>query len=264
MEIWKPVEGLEFAYEVSSHGRVRSVDRACNGKGLSVVFRKGLIRKPRLNKDGYLYLMLYMDGTAVTRKVHRLVASAFCEKPDGCDLVNHKDGNKVNNSAENLEWVTSSQNARHAISLGLYVPRIGEDSAMSTMQNDDIDKIREMIISGSPIKAVAEAFNTTVSVVMSIRTGRRWSGVGDPGLAKQCAESRLRGKNHPKRKLSDTDVLNIIEMLRERMTTREIAKIYGVGHMAISNINTGTTWSNITPPDGGLPPYNKRYKNRRL
>lgn len=49
----------------------------------------------------------------VTERVHRLVAMCFCEKPDGCNVVNHLDSNKTNNSADNLEWTTISGNTKH-------------------------------------------------------------------------------------------------------------------------------------------------------
>lgn len=98
MEMWKPVEGFEKYYEVSNTGKVRSL-------------RSGKIRKPVPNRaNGYLTVVLHGDNFKKTMTIHRLVAQAFCDKPLDCDVVNHKDENKHNNNANNLEWVTKAYN----------------------------------------------------------------------------------------------------------------------------------------------------------
>jgi hypothetical protein len=97
-EIWKPVIGFEKFYEVSNTGKVKSL-------------RSGKLRKLIPNsRNGYLYVVLCGIDFKNTFTVHRLVAMAFCEKPNGCDFINHKDEDKHNNNAENLEWVTKYYN----------------------------------------------------------------------------------------------------------------------------------------------------------
>ena len=77
----------------------------------------GELRLPqRVNQNGYLHVKL--DGKFYP--VHRLVASSFCEKPNGCDVVLHKDHNKHNNHVDNLRWGTHSENVRDSISNGAY------------------------------------------------------------------------------------------------------------------------------------------------
>lgn len=126
-ETWKPVFG--GAYEVSSHGAVRSMPRiAKQSNGASYPVRGGAL-KLGVNK-GYLYVKARFDHKQVTCKVHRLVAEAFCNKPDGCDEVNHKDGDKLNNHFSNLEWVTRQQNVRHQFDvLGQQGPWQGKKGA---------------------------------------------------------------------------------------------------------------------------------------
>ena len=76
----------------------------------------------RLDKDGYPRITIEDDdGNKLTRFVHRLVAITFIPNPDNKPQVNHKDGNKLNPSADNLEWVTNSENSAHAISIGLNI-----------------------------------------------------------------------------------------------------------------------------------------------
>lgn len=72
------------------------------------------------NKTGYVEMCLYDENHKPHYcLLHRLVAEAFCERPDGADEVNHIDGNKQNNRADNLEWVTRAENLKHAFETGL-------------------------------------------------------------------------------------------------------------------------------------------------
>lgn len=111
-EIWKDIPGYENKYQISNLGRVKSFE---NNKGK---YRE-LIRKPRINKQGYYYLGLWKHSKAKTFKIHRLVAQIFIPNPENKICVNHKDGNKLNNNVNNLEWVTYSENTIHAINTGL-------------------------------------------------------------------------------------------------------------------------------------------------
>jgi len=105
-EIGKPIPGFEDLYEVSNHGRVSN-------------FRK-ILKTYKIN-SGYLALKLQKDGKVKSVLLHRLVAELFVPNPEGKPEVNHIDGNKENNRADNLEWVTSAENKAHARSTGLSV-----------------------------------------------------------------------------------------------------------------------------------------------
>lgn len=103
MEIWKPVKNFENLYEVSNLGRVKSVRQ---NKLLKLIYNK---------QNGYRYVRLY-NKLKSFYYVHTLVAEMFCDKPITNDrlTVNHKNGRKLDNRANNLEWVTFSQNLQHA------------------------------------------------------------------------------------------------------------------------------------------------------
>lgn len=109
-ERWEWIPGCEGIYKVSDQGRVYSVRRP-NTKG-------GLLR-PRKDKDGYETVMLYLGGKKINKKIHRLVASMFIANPDDKTQVNHINGKKDDNRSSNLEWVTPSENIKHAFRLGL-------------------------------------------------------------------------------------------------------------------------------------------------
>ncbi len=119
-EIWKDIEGFEGYYQISSEGRARSLDR--------IVKKNTHIKGKQLtlshDRRGYPQIFLSKDNIRTHRSIHRLVASAFILNPYNKPEVNHIDGVKSNNDYRNLEWMTSSENAIHAISLGLKIPPI--------------------------------------------------------------------------------------------------------------------------------------------
>lgn len=112
IEIWKDVVEFPSYYQVSNFGNVRrkapysnqSKEWDSNNKLLS----------PRLHSNGYLRVMLSINGKHYDRYIHRIVAEAFCENPNNYTEVNHIDSNKTNNHYTNLEWCSRSYNNKHA------------------------------------------------------------------------------------------------------------------------------------------------------
>ena len=111
-ELWQPIEGYEGFYEVSDHGRVRSLDRTVRCKGGHRTIR-GRVLHPGTDKDGYKKVDLSSHGIVKTHRIARLVAKAFVDG-DTSLTVNHKDLNRANNAASNLEWVTAADNIKHS------------------------------------------------------------------------------------------------------------------------------------------------------
>ena len=110
-EIWKPIEGTDGHYEVSNLGRVMSKAQL-----------SPRIMPQTIQKSGYHYVMLHVNNKPTCRRVHKLVALHFIPNPNNYDQINHKDGNKDNNRADNLEWCNGSQNMQHAWRNGLLNP----------------------------------------------------------------------------------------------------------------------------------------------
>jgi hypothetical protein len=113
-EIWKDIAGYEGYYQVSSSGNVRSLDIMVNNKH-SQRLRKGRVLRPGTGNSGYYFVNLSKKQAHKCKDVHRLVALEFLGYENSHLTVNHKDGNKLNNNLDNLEFITQSANNWHKI-----------------------------------------------------------------------------------------------------------------------------------------------------
>ena len=113
MEIWKDIICYEGIYQVSNLGRVKRIANYKNQSGKEWASNK--ILKPATKNNGYMFVGLSKDGKVSHKHIYRLVAEAFIPNPLNKSTVNHKDGNKNNNTVDNLEWTTQSENNIHSI-----------------------------------------------------------------------------------------------------------------------------------------------------
>lgn len=150
MEEWRDVVGWEGTYSVSNLGRVRS-DRQRRGVVVGRILRPGRTGK----KPQYLAVALCKHCKGNMRKVHRLVAAAFIGPcPEGKE-VNHKNGDFFDNRAENLEYVTRSENMLHACHVLKCHRARGERSGLSKLTTAKVKKMRDMVSRG--LWTIAEA-----------------------------------------------------------------------------------------------------------
>ena len=113
MEQWREIKGFEGRYEVSDHGRVRSLPHYTNTKGGVMRLSPGRVLSPCLSPNGRLKVHLSKPSGAIWANLARLVAFAFCDGYFDGAQVNHKDENPQNNYASNLEWCTASFNCKY-------------------------------------------------------------------------------------------------------------------------------------------------------
>ncbi len=122
---WKSVPGYEEEYQISNTGLIKSLARVVKSNSTNHWYTKSeKLLKPEIMNSGYYRVQLLKNGIINRFLVHRLVAKVFIPNPLDKPEVNHKDGNKLNNHVENLEWVTISENKKHALATGLRNPKL--------------------------------------------------------------------------------------------------------------------------------------------
>lgn len=166
MERWKTIEKFE-EYEVSNKGRIRRVIMAKNNhKG-----KKELSQQT--SKKGYKKVYLYKDGLKHCFSVHSLVLTTFNKpRPDKLQ-ANHIDGNKANNSIENLEWVTASQNVLHSVENNLRNQH-GSSVGSCILTEETVLKIVKMKKNGYGSGEISRELKVKKPTVQCILSGRTW------------------------------------------------------------------------------------------
>ena len=174
-EEWKDIEGYDGFFQVSNLGRVKSA-----GGQRGTCYRKERIRSLSIAKDGYVKVRLQCDDKDKTVKVHRLVAEAFIPNPEGKDTVNHIDGDKTNNSVDNLEWIDRSEQMYHAYKLGLKESRVGSNNSNAKLTDEQVREIRRLYVPQSVeygTVALGKKYGVSNRVIGLIVRGRAYKNV---------------------------------------------------------------------------------------
>jgi len=171
MDCIKDYEGI---YQVSNLGRIRSLDRTLpTARGRNQTFF-GRILRPNIHNDGYHARSLQKCGKITIKLVHRIVAAAFIGEPSDGMEVNHKNGDKSDNSIDNLEYLTPSQNCIHAHRTGLRVSPKGSESRNSILTENDVTEIVSLF-GKKTMKDIAKQFGVHDTTVNCIAKGKTWS-----------------------------------------------------------------------------------------
>lgn len=182
MENWLPLSGYGDAYSVSSLGRVmrikpRNIPWRNTGpeRSRAKPFAPNFI-KAFIHRTGYPQVRIGPTGQQMTVMVHRLIALTFVSNPRGHSFVNHIDGNKRNNCADNLEWVTRVENARHSIAIGLQTIHLGQLSPNAKLTEEAIVAIRR---DTRLQRLIAADYNVDQTTISQIKLRKIWSHVPD-------------------------------------------------------------------------------------
>jgi hypothetical protein len=180
IKIWKPVVGYENSYKVSDAGDVIGLDRFVQN-GNRIIHRKGKVMNKTIHHKGYEKVSLSMVENGKTKQraffVHRLVATAFILNPENKEQVNHKDGDKLNNCLENLEWVTNFENMEHAKRNHLNLKAKGESHGMSKLTTIIVSDIKNRLAKNELNKDIAKIYGVDPTTVSDIKRGKIWKHV---------------------------------------------------------------------------------------
>lgn len=177
MTRWRKVAGFPL-YEVSDDGQVRSYARTAS--------RNPKPLKTNERDDGYLQVKL-QGGTIKTFTIHKLVFDAFGGAYTG--EINHRDGNKKNNSIDNLEVMSRAENIRHSWALGLR-SHVGTKHPKAKFTDDDIREIRAARSAGKTLTEIAQRFGVHITAISKIARRETWAHVAD-----KSAEGRVPANN---------------------------------------------------------------------
>jgi hypothetical protein len=156
-------------YIVYSDGRVWSKTKNC-------------FMKLNYNKNGYVYISLTHNGVREGISIHRLIAQLFIPNPNNKKTVNHKDGNKLNNNVNNLEWMTHSENIKHAFSSNIrkysqnegFKNQRGSGNYQSKLTEENIIEIRNSKLKGTEL---ATKFGVTRALISKIINYKLWTHI---------------------------------------------------------------------------------------
>jgi len=154
-EIWKNVPLFEGLYKVSNYGKIKSIKHS---KEIGFI-----------GKDNYVKVSLYNKGTILSTHVHHLVARLFVPNPYNKPYVNHKDYNRRNNNANNLEWVTSAENTHYSKNNLFFKKGLkGESHPRSIFTNKQYFEMVSLRKNGMKYSEIAKIYNAKQNTILQI------------------------------------------------------------------------------------------------
>lgn len=197
-EVWLPIVGYEGYYEVSSHGRFRSLDRTVLFRTTGSKFEKGRIKTPSVNNKGYYIIGLWKDRKRKTFNCHRILAETFIANAENLPAVNHKDLNKLNNALDNLEWCTYQYNTQHAAAAGKMVGG-----------KNNLGKVNERCVFSKPIVQLSSDERTIIAFYPCAQEAGRQGYCGS-SIRKCLRKERPHHKGYMWYYLSDVSAISLL------------------------------------------------------
>jgi hypothetical protein len=158
-EEWRDIKEFEGLYKASNTGKIKSIKK---------------IKKQYISNNGYWCVRLSKKGKTKLYLTHRLIIGSFIENYSNKRTVNHKDGNKLNNKLDNLEWATDREQMDHAFKNGLLDNNCGENSYLSKLKYKDIYNIIKMKKEKIKEKIIIEKYKISRVHIWRIVNNKRW------------------------------------------------------------------------------------------
>ena len=167
---WVDIKGFEGYYQISNKGDIKAL--RYYGRAWEKIIPIGIL------KCGYHGVNLSCSNGRYTKLLHRLIAEAFIANPENKEHVNHKNGNKLDNNVCNLEWVTRSENMRHALSVGLLNSPKGELSSQAKLNNSQVLEIRQKANQQGVSKCdMAKEYSVSLTTIRNIVSRKKWAHI---------------------------------------------------------------------------------------
>ena len=226
-EQWRPIPDFEGRYEVSDHGRVRSLPRFVR-RGNNGYMQPGVMLKLSVGKRGYPMASI---GRAERRPVHLYVLRAFVgPRPPGMETC-HADDNKTNNRLSNLRWDTPKANRSDARRNGVLA--IGSKNGHAKLSEDEVREIMRRFTAGERPTALAVEYGIAIQTMSSIRHRWNWKQLNLPPLP------------DGRKKLCENDVRRIHQMIASGMSSSSVANVFGVHKSTIKGVRSGRNWKHV-------------------
>lgn len=238
------IDNKETDYEIDKNGNI---------------YRLGDINpiKPNTCKTtGYCHISLAYTKKSNKRKyhsnlVHRLVAINFIPNPDNKKCVNHKDGNKRNNSVDNLEWVSCSENMKHAKKYGLWNPD-GENNGNSRYSDKQIEEVCKLLQTKKyKNKEISLMTDVSPEMVSMIKIGKVRNKQSEKYHWDTIPFSDRKGEKHSQAKITEKDVHKICLLLSKNILVKDIVsklsiKNKNITKAMVNNIKYRKCWKEIS------------------
>jgi len=230
-EEWRVIPGFDGLYEVSSIGRMRSLQQHRCSKQRTPP--KLMTPTPAVSRGGYLRVRLRRNGKPVTCSVHRLVLLAFVGEPSSPNMHGaHLDNNPSNNCVANLVWATCKENLSHRVAHGT-APR-GERQHTAKITAADVVAIRRRRRAGESNRSIARDFPINSNEVSAIALGRAWPHINEP-VAQPLDCRKLTAEK--------------VAAIRSRHAAGEsgvaMAREFGISQTNIYAVIRGQTWRHV-------------------
>lgn len=187
------------------------------------------------DKDGYRKVSLQVAGKQRSATVHRLVALHFVSNPHNYPVIDHLDGNKQNNHATNLEWVTVQENTQRAYNMGLIKPKCGEEHGESIYTTEQIIRVCELICGDNLLyKDISKITGVSEGMINRIRNRKAWIHISkdynfpiskypDKRTIPDSIKSKM--KNMIKVGLNNSEILDILNIPYSNKNTKIITRL---------------------------------------
>lgn len=237
-EEWRDIEGYEGYYQISSHGRVKSLERIVersDGRSRTI---KERVMKVVTGHRGYLCIRLRKQGKQKFRGVHRLVAEAFIPNPENKPTVDHKYDEKVNNYYQDLRWGTHQEQIDWARGEQGLMDNSGENNHQAVLTNDQAEEIIRLLQKGNAPRPISKQYDVNERAISRINQGSTWANIL-PEVPRPISMFY-------KKKLTTEEVEQIINEIQNTNKTWEgIAKKYNMVMQSVGHINTGKSFKEV-------------------